>query len=77
MLRAGPKGQPVRLTGAWEKVPRTLIACTIPPDTVRSMVTEGHPYFSTLGDAAIVGLPTGHWPMLSEPAALAAALAEV
>jgi pimeloyl-ACP methyl ester carboxylesterase len=67
--------QPLALTGAWEKVPRTLIASTFPLDVVRSMISGGHPYFAGLADAALVGVPTGHWPMFSEPAALADALA--
>jgi pimeloyl-ACP methyl ester carboxylesterase len=69
--------QGLAVTGAWEKVPRTLIASTLPPDLVRKMIADGHPYFATLGDATMVGLPTGHWPMLSEPEALAGALAAI
>jgi pimeloyl-ACP methyl ester carboxylesterase len=69
--------QPLSLTGAGDKLPRTLIACTFPVDTVRSLMAAGHPWFAGLGDATLVGLATGHWPMLSEPSRLAAALAEV
>jgi pimeloyl-ACP methyl ester carboxylesterase len=66
--------QPLALTGAGDKLPRTLIASTFPLDAVRSMIAEGHPWFAGLADATLVGLPTGHWPMISEPAGLAAAL---
>ena len=35
------------------------------------MRAAGHPFFAGLADAEIMPLPTGHWPMLSEPKALA------
>jgi hypothetical protein len=35
------------------------------------MMAAGHPLFAGLSEAEIVPLPTGHWPMLSEPTALA------
>jgi len=38
------------------------------------MMAAGHPFFAGLGEAEIVPLATGHWPMLSEPAALAGIL---
>ncbi len=73
----GSVRQPLALTGAWEKVRRTLIASTFPLDVVRSMIASGHPYFGGLADATLVAVPTGHWPMFSEPAKLAEALAAV
>jgi pimeloyl-ACP methyl ester carboxylesterase len=73
----GSIAQPLALTGRGEAVPRTLIACTYPLDVVQSMIDSGDPYFAGLAKATLVGLPTGHWPMFSEPAALAAALANV
>jgi pimeloyl-ACP methyl ester carboxylesterase len=73
----GSIAQPLALTGRGEAVPRTLVACTFPLDTVREMIDAGHPYFAGLAKANLVGLPTGHWPMFSEPAALASALAEI
>jgi pimeloyl-ACP methyl ester carboxylesterase len=69
--------QPLALTGAGDKLPRTLIASTFPLEMVRSMIEAGHPWFAQLGDATLVELPTGHWPMLSEPAKLADALSAV
>ena len=71
----GSLRQRLTVTGAWEKVPRTLVASTFPVDAVREMIAQGDPFFAHLGDAALVAVPTGHWPMLSEPAALADALA--
>ncbi|HEU5108224.1 MAG TPA: alpha/beta hydrolase [Micromonosporaceae bacterium] len=50
--------------------PVTLVACTIPLDQVLAMRAAGHPYFALMPDADVVGLPTGHWPMFSEPAKL-------
>ena len=38
------------------------------------MTADGHPFFAALTEARVVALPTGHWPMLSEPKALAAIL---
>jgi len=73
----GSLRQPLALTGAGEKVPRVLIASTFSTDEVRAMIAQGHPWFGGLADARLIGVPTGHWPMLSEPAALAQALASV
>ncbi|HEY7176189.1 MAG TPA: alpha/beta hydrolase [Micromonosporaceae bacterium] len=67
--------QPLHLTGAGDAIPRTLIACTIPLDTVRSMIDGGHPFFAGLAGATLLTLPTGHWPMFSEADALAEMLA--
>jgi len=62
--------QPLALTGAGDSVPRTAICCTFPLDAVRSMIDSGNPFFAGLRDATLVALPTGHWPMFSEPEAL-------
>lgn len=56
-------------------LPTTLIACTFPLDQIQQMMADGHPFFAGLTEATIVPLPTGHWPMLSEPAELARILA--
>jgi len=55
-------------------LPTTLISCTFPIDQVGQMMAAGHPFFAGLTEARIMALPTGHWPMLSEPKALADSL---
>jgi pimeloyl-ACP methyl ester carboxylesterase len=67
---------PVRRTGG-RPVPTALIACTFPLDVVRGMVEQGHPYFALLAGADLFELPTGHWPMLSEPKRLADLLGRI
>jgi hypothetical protein len=44
------------------------------------MVAAGHPFFAEFTAAktrTLRAVPTGHWPMFSKPAELAAALAEI
>jgi pimeloyl-ACP methyl ester carboxylesterase len=67
--------QPLRLTGAGDAIPRTLIACTMPLDVVRGLIDAGNPFFVGLANATLLALPTGHWPMFSEADALAEMLA--
>jgi pimeloyl-ACP methyl ester carboxylesterase len=81
-LRAGATPHPYatmtqrqHLTGAVDSIPKTLIACTIPLDAVRDMIDSGNPFFAGLRGATLLTLPTGHWPMFSEPDALAEMLA--
>jgi len=66
--------QPLGARATSADLPTTLIACAFPPEQVHEMMAAGHPFFAGLGEARIVSLPTGHWPMLSEPEALAEAL---
>ena len=73
----GTMTQPVHRDGAAEKLPHTLIACTMPLDAVRQLIDGGHPFFAGLKEATLLALPTGHWPMLSDPDALAEMLATV
>ncbi|WFE48988.1 alpha/beta hydrolase [Micromonospora sp. WMMD1155] len=61
---------PVRRTGG-RQVPTALVASTFPLAVVRQMIDEKHPFFTGLADGQLHELPTGHWPMLSEPKALA------
>jgi pimeloyl-ACP methyl ester carboxylesterase len=68
--------QPVRTRATSADLPTVLIACTFPMEQIREMMAAGHPFFAGLGEARIMTLPTGHWPMLSEPVALATALQE-
>jgi pimeloyl-ACP methyl ester carboxylesterase len=66
--------QPLGPRATSADLPTALVACTFPMDQVRAMMASGHPFFSGLADARIVPLATGHWPMLSEPKALASIL---
>ena len=59
-------------------VPSTIIACSYPAELMMQMARDGHPMMAevaTLRDLEILDLPTGHWPMWSRPADLAAAIA--
>jgi pimeloyl-ACP methyl ester carboxylesterase len=73
----GAATQPVRRTGAGDALPVALVACVFPVEQVEAMVAEGHPFFAAFKGGEIRGLPTGHWPMLSEPKRLAEILAEL
>ena len=58
-------------------VPVTVITSEFPSAMLRGLMAEGHPYTAELArvrDVTIVDLPTGHWPMLTRPAALGAAI---
>jgi pimeloyl-ACP methyl ester carboxylesterase len=59
-------------------VPVTVITSELSEATLRDLIAKGHPYTAELAKVAhheIVELPTGHWPMLSKPAELAALVA--
>ncbi|HEY2551790.1 MAG TPA: alpha/beta hydrolase [Streptosporangiaceae bacterium] len=70
--------EPVRLSNdARRDVPSTIIACSYASDVMLRMASEGHPMMAevaTLRDLQVVDLPTGHWPMWSRPADLAAVI---
>ncbi|MFG3408002.1 alpha/beta hydrolase family protein [Streptomyces sp. NPDC048142] len=71
--------QPLRLTGAVAAVPVTGVLCTGNGpgiEMLQTVVDLGDPALRALADArvAFFELPTGHWPMLSCPAALAKTL---
>jgi pimeloyl-ACP methyl ester carboxylesterase len=74
---AASVSQPLGARATSADMPTALISCTFDMDQVRQMMAAGHPFFSGLAEARIIGLPTGHWPMLSEPKALAAILDEL
>ncbi|GAA3200937.1 alpha/beta fold hydrolase [Nonomuraea roseoviolacea] len=56
--------------------PKTMIASTMPVALIRELIASGNPAFAPLGapEWTFVELPTGHWPMFSRPAELAALL---
>jgi pimeloyl-ACP methyl ester carboxylesterase len=63
--------QPLKRTAAGLPVPAALVACIFPLDQVQEMIEQGHPFFAGVAGADFVALPTGHWPMFSEPVRLA------
>ncbi|MFG2043301.1 esterase/lipase family protein [Dactylosporangium sp. NPDC048998] len=66
---------PLRLRGP-DQPPTELVCCTFTKETVEGMIAGGHPFFAGLDrrDYRVHELPTGHWPMFSRPADLAALL---
>lgn len=66
--------QPLSRPAVIPKIPSAMIACTIPVDQVKAMIASGNPLFGLMTDFDLYSLPTGHWPMFSEPKALAALL---
>lgn len=51
-------------------VPVTVITCEMSEQTLRELITAGHPYVAELAkirDYEILELPTGHWPMFTKP----------
>jgi pimeloyl-ACP methyl ester carboxylesterase len=74
---AGTFTQPLKLSGRPRGgLPRVLIACSFPLAAVREMASSGVPAFASLAEPGweLLELPTGHWPMFSRPADLAAML---
>ncbi|WP_203830505.1 alpha/beta fold hydrolase [Actinoplanes palleronii] len=63
---------PVRHGSAWQKIPRTAVLCSFTEAQLRGMAGSV-PAFALMvdGDWTYRELPTGHWPMFSEPQALA------
>jgi pimeloyl-ACP methyl ester carboxylesterase len=58
-------------------VPVTVIACEFPSENLKKWMAEGHPYVAELAkikEVELVDLPTGHWPQLTRPHDLAAAI---
>ena len=77
---AEPAG--VVLTGARRgapdpTLPKTVVACSFTQAQARELIAAGVPAFAEMAgpEWSFAELPTGHWPMLSEPAALARLLA--
>lgn len=71
--------QAVQLTNdARFDVPTTFVCCSIPSSQVIELVQAGHPMFAevaNLKNVDYVDLPTGHWPMWSQPSDLTHILA--
>ena len=70
----------VRTTGAWAQVPATVVCTSVTSAQVREWAAAGAPFVAGLTqvrDATYVDLPTGHWPMWSRPADLAALLGDL
>ncbi len=65
-------GNPAR-----DAIPALGILCTFTETGLRGMIASGNPAFAPLGGSqwSFAELPTGHWPMFSKPAQLAALLA--
>lgn len=58
-------------------VPTTLVCCSIPGAQVLELASAGHAMFAEVAHLErldVVDLPTGHWPMWSRPADLAAVI---
>lgn len=68
---------PVRRSAPDPTLPKVLIACTFTAEQVRELARQV-PLFAELAGSewTVRELPTGHWPMFSEPAALARLLDE-
>ena len=73
----GTYTQPLRLTRPdAEPLPKLGILCSFTEAQMRQMIEAGHPWGRGLTgpEWRFVELPTGHWPMFSEPERLAAIL---
>ena len=63
---------PLRLTGAWEKVPRLGVLSSFTIEQVEAMAGTAPLFRHMAGDGwQFAELPTWHWPMLSRPTELA------
>ncbi|MFI7702841.1 alpha/beta fold hydrolase [Nonomuraea sp. NPDC049480] len=72
----GAVAQSVRRPQQIPATPKTMVASTMPVAVIRELIASGNPAFAPLGtpEWTFVELPTGHWPMFSRPADLAALL---
>ncbi|GIH24190.1 esterase [Acrocarpospora phusangensis] len=75
----GPISRPFALTGAWDKLPKTLVSCQFSTAEIAELRAQGHPYFAAMAgpEWEIRELSTSHWPMFSRPADLSALLRAV
>ncbi|MFI9593864.1 alpha/beta fold hydrolase [Nonomuraea sp. NPDC052265] len=72
----GAVTQPVERPEKIPATPKTMVASTMPVAVIRELIASGNPAFAALGtpEWTFVELPSGHWPMFSRPAELAALL---
>lgn len=59
-------------------VPITIIACEFPSSMLQEFIAQGHPFTTELAKVKhveYIDLPTGHWPQLTKPTQLGAAIA--
>lgn len=69
---------PVHHGGAWRAVPRTGILCSFTEAQLRGLAATVPAFALMVGeDWSYAELPTGHWPMFSEPRALGSALSDL
>lgn len=68
---------PVRLSGAWEKLPRFFVMSSFTTEQVQQMAATMPAFVHMVGDGVTYReLPGGHWPMFDRPGELAAILHE-
>ncbi|MFD2348213.1 alpha/beta fold hydrolase [Nonomuraea ferruginea] len=72
----GAVTQSVQRPGRIPATPKTMVASAMPVAVIRELIASGNPAFAELGTPqwTFVELPTGHWPMFTRPADLAALL---
>ena len=58
-------------------VPASAVCCTFSPEQVAELAASGNPVFTLMSQLDLHYLPTGHWPMFSRPADLAALLSAI
>lgn len=73
----GTVTQPLHRPDPVPATPASMIATTFSPEQVRALATSGNPIFAEMAGLDLHHLPTGHWPMFSRPADLAALLASI
>jgi pimeloyl-ACP methyl ester carboxylesterase len=71
----GTVTQPLERPDPRPAVPASVIATTFTPEQGRALADGGNPVFAEMAGIELHYLPTGHWPMFSRPAELAALLA--
>ncbi len=75
---AGVASDPLTLTDPRRHdLPATLIACTFSAAQLHDLIAEGRPFVAeaaAMRHLDVVELPTSHWPQLTRPAPLAAAV---